>query len=1550
MSVYSYYTGPLVDISTRVATLNTKILIDLDLPSVDYISSLYNVVTGNVDVSFSNPLNEFQINILNNLSTIILYDGEIQKDVYVVDANACNRRSFSVSSSPTIYCDKLSGYSVGSVISTTSNELFICLQDTPNAAVWEKVFPQETPITLESSNTEFHPIFVPNAATESQSISVGSGLTFNPSTNLLKTEGAMQTPSLKLESDSNQVNLVADPALISSYTYTYPANPPTGNAQIMATLGLSNVFYDVHAQNTVTVRKNPGPDEFSSIAAAINSITIASPMNLFNVNIDPGVYFEAGIVLKPYVTLIGKFSVSCVIICVSPLAPLITAVGNSSLKNLTLVALPPSIPPFIPPPPYMIEFLGDAQGGSLYMDTVTFITPGDVMHIGSTLGPASLLIRDTVIPPSATITNGFLIEDGPSAQYSINFYIDNVVWAPDSLTSFGTLFNIKSYKTGGIEPNIVGGLTNGVLGRSSAQIGTCVRLEGAVSILLDSNVIRGFTNGILVPDTVEVPNLICSNTTFATNTTNINILSENLDGYLIGFTEYIKTVLPIQTPFFISGKNQQIITVSPKGSDFTSIVAALNAITTNSYSTQFAIVVGPGVYVETQIVCKPYVDIVGVSTQTVVKADASLVGLPFIVGAGHSSLRNFVIAPDDLAFPPSYLIECLGTPDYSVFEISNLQMDSSAGIIHIGSTLGPIIHFASNIIVGASPLTQFYYVEDSGPSNYPIFCRLTFLTWFNKTGDVSNLTDLIRVESQATGLTDPNIQLVISNSLFGFKRLINVGNGIVINGSVSLAITASQVSGFVNGYLIEPSAEISEIITSSTVTYNNTLDFNILSGVARGSISGIFSIENIYINPLSDVGVLGNDPSGSIAIGGEIYQGNTFSTLTNISAQIQKDSAIGVLDAQPIITDLGGLNISVSAGKGYLMIGTLPNSDLKYVEWNAIASFALIDNSLNWLYIDDNGDLNTSLANPNFISTIIIGAAKTYNGDITYIQEVAHVLNNLSTNIDAMLRGVFVSIVSSGCIASPGSSLIERAVQVSSGSYSLSVTFYSPSGGDNVSMIGYYGGSVETAPFTNIPLQYDNAGVLTAIPAGKWVKHAIYILAALNGSTQYFMVYGQELFNLELDAVDGNLPSPPASFVANMCIISGVIVTDSDPSSPLPPDRFRDVRHVLGFQASGTTATADHNSLQNLTAGNAHPQYFRVDGTSTMDGDINLGGNDIVGTGGNLLNGVDITSHAARHLPGGPDALATLPPVSVGTANNIGAAAAFARSDHVHAHGLQTNPNQHAVATPSANGFMSAADKVKLDSPITINPGLGMTGGGPVSLGGSVVLGLISEVYGPTGPRGDTGPQGIQGIKGDTGSQGIKGDTGPAGDTGSQGVKGDTGSQGIKGDTGPQGSQGIQGMGNTGATGSTGATGRVGPTGSTGPTGTAGIRGGAEINVVYVSNSGAPGLSFSNTAYQVISNFYFAGTTSYLTTPSQFTIIIASNTAGGAASAKIIDLNTGLTVATINATGVPVTPASYSTSSFTNVSAAETIWQIQFIGKAGSNNSSTLFSFYVKLT
>ncbi len=78
---------------------------------------------------------------------------------------------------------------------------------------------------------------------------------------------------------------------------------------------------------------------------------------------------------------------------------------------------------------------------------------------------------------------------------------------------------------------------------------------------------------------------------------------------------------------------------------------------------------------------------------------------------------------------------------------------------------------------------------------------------------------------------------------------------------------------------------------------------------------------------------------------------------------------------------------------------------------------------------------------------------------------------------------------------------------------------------------------------------------------------------------------------------------------------------------------------------------------------------------------------------------------------GDPGAVGPPPPLSGAIPQPIGAASAgvsanASRDDHVHAHGSQGDPTNHAVATVTDAGFMSALDKSNLDSHLlnTFNP------------------------------------------------------------------------------------------------------------------------------------------------------------------------------------------------------------------------------------------------------
>jgi pectin methylesterase-like acyl-CoA thioesterase len=1107
--------------------------------------------------------------------------------------------------------------------------------------------------------------------------------------------------------------------------------------------------------------------DFTSIAAAVAVAALgASSVNRYTISVGPGVFTEVGpIVIPEYVSIQG-LGATVTTVQPSGATDMFHMGPNTGLKGLTLTGTGASTWATV-----------QTDANESIIDTVTYLNCPQcaLVTTPTTLGVQTYFERCFI--EGVGITTGIRITDGGSAPGT------SLLCVANNLTFEGHADNLIIVTGSRAEMNMQDSQS---FGNGSGNF--CNIQNGGVGAFVGSRIV-GWSKGFVVEDGVlNGPSLTIGGCVIDGNTTmDVSITNISTTGHIDGFVPYLKSTIPKIAPFFIANQDQRIITVAKKGGNFTSIVAALAAITDNGFLSRYVISVGPGVFVETQIVLKDYVAILGAyRTQTVVTAHTSVVGTPFIIGSGYGAVSNVTLAVASYPSPPSYLFEFLGHPLGIHFRVDNCILDTSAGIGHIGSSLGECIFlFLDSVINVSAPITRGLIIEDSAPDYNTIKYIIDNLIWSPDATGLTNFVELFNIQSYKSPSVLPNIFGAITNSSTGEGLNTVTGTMCTISGSVFSTLETCLVGSFVNGLIVLNSAEITTVIVSASTFINNTNDITVLSPIAMGTINCNATITKVVIDPLNTtIGILIDDPSGSIALGGALIQGTQWGRITNISQQVQHAAATGINGLQPTITGVGGLNVSISGGAGYLMIGSTPNDYLQYTTWAPIASLLLVDNSINWLYVNSSGNILTTPTDPDPVSSIILGAVKTFGGAITYIQQIGHVLDNVATLTDDNIRDIFGPIVSSGCIGAPGSNVGERAVQVSSGTYGFGVQIFDPAGGDNVSMIGYYGGATETAPFTNVPLDWDFAGVLTPIPALSWAKHALYILASLTGVTTYLFVYGQELFASQLAAETGPLPIAPSSFVGNVMSVSGIVVTNGDPSSPLPANRFRDIRPTLAFRSGSVSVTSDHNSLSNLVVGDAHPQYFRTDGTRVMAGDTQIDGHNVTGVGmpavvtgsigpasnvmnitavtsgalaigqivsgtgvtfgtaitgfgtgaggigtytvsfaqtvpatgltalgGNLFNTVDPTFHNARHLPGGQDALATAAPVGIGSANAIGSAASFARSDHIH-RGVSSVSSNAGPAEFGAISLVNGLGITIVDSPagtFTISSATGTT-------------------------------------------------------------------------------------------------------------------------------------------------------------------------------------------------------------------------------------------------
>lgn len=133
-------------------------------------------------------------------------------------------------------------------------------------------------------------------------------------------------------------------------------------------------------------------------------------------------------------------------------------------------------------------------------------------------------------------------------------------------------------------------------------------------------------------------------------------------------------------------------------------------------------------------------------------------------------------------------------------------------------------------------------------------------------------------------------------------------------------------------------------------------------------------------------------------------------------------------------------------------------------------------------------------------------------------------------------------------------------------------------------------------------------------------------------------------------------------------------------------------RTILNFTGAGVAASDDGaNSRINITVpGGGGVGFLTVqeNGSTVEAAAIVL----------NCQNGIVATSGGTNTANLNADYGTSTQPLGTAAA---GTSVTLSRADHVHAHGDQAGGTLHSVVTTSVNGFMSAADKTKLD---TIQP------------------------------------------------------------------------------------------------------------------------------------------------------------------------------------------------------------------------------------------------------
>jgi hypothetical protein len=201
------------------------------------------------------------------------------------------------------------------------------------------------------------------------------------------------------------------------------------------------------------------------------------------------------------------------------------------------------------------------------------------------------------------------------------------------------------------------------------------------------------------------------------------------------------------------------------------------------------------------------------------------------------------------------------------------------------------------------------------------------------------------------------------------------------------------------------------------------------------------------------------------------------------------------------------------------------------------------------------------------------------------------------------------------------------------------------------------------------------ASVLGQLASNTWINL---------GEANFVGLQGNEVIDLEASLSASSLSTGSVTLEFRLVHISTATVIATLPqSTPVDPTAT-----LLLIQMSGGNNWSGSQSFR--------LEGRRLSGTASVD--INGPAQFTAYAPATLTNpGFMTPAQVAQLNAGGGIALATTAPPAIGTSNSVGTGTTAARADHVHAHGNQGGGALHANATTTTDGFMPAADKVKVN-------------------------------------------------------------------------------------------------------------------------------------------------------------------------------------------------------------------------------------------------------------
>jgi|GEM_PF-3531444 len=294
-----------------------------------------------------------------------------------------------------------------------------------------------------------------------------------------------------------------------------------------------------------------------------------------------------------------------------------------------------------------------------------------------------------------------------------------------------------------------------------------------------------------------------------------------------------------------------------------------------------------------------------------------------------------------------------------------------------------------------------------------------------------------------------------------------------------------------------------------------------------------------------------------------------------------------------IISDSGSGQIDISAGKGAVRSSNSDSAQLFTFSIVAATDISLTDNSMNYVYIDYNAGnpifaVTTDYDSINFNTQIVIGRVYR-SGTILNISNVGQRIRNHTVKDLYRIQTLRRLDHSSGAVLSFTAATLKPNISagVFFSNYDKITTAAWDSNTGGTFTYWYRNGSggwTQVTSQTSIDNQnYDNnTGTLTALAAGDYGVHWVYILS--DGSVH--IQYGQASYTSAANARNSTIPASQPPAITGMGILVGRIIVLKNATTIL------ETSSAFAITFTGI-ATTNHNDLASIQGG-ISAQYYHL--------------------------------------------------------------------------------------------------------------------------------------------------------------------------------------------------------------------------------------------------------------------------------------------------------------------------------------------------------------------